>query len=65
MTKKLEEILNLPNIKKTFAQIDAKEKTKQANDKIIGKSKNLDPETHKNLQKVMMNLIKLRLRYPR
>ena len=51
MTKKLEEILNLPNIKKTFAQIDAKEKTKQANDKIIGKSKNLDPETHKNLQK--------------
>ena len=28
MTKKLEDILNLPNVKEAFAQADAKEKTK-------------------------------------
>jgi hypothetical protein len=49
MTKKLEEILNLPNVKEAFAKVDAKdkEKTDQAN----GKSKNLDPQTQKNLEK--------------
>ena len=40
MTKKLEEILNLPNVKEAFAKVDAKEKekTNEAN----GKSKNLE-----------------------
>jgi|TARA_Y100000114_G_scaffold140930_1_gene146241 hypothetical protein len=49
MTKKLEEILNLPNVKEAFAKVDAKEKekTNEAN----GKSKNLDPQTQKNLEK--------------
>ena len=28
MTKKLEDILNLPNVKEAFAKIDEKEKTK-------------------------------------
>ena len=47
MTKKLEEILNLPNVKEAFAKVDAKEKekTNEAN----GKSKNLDPQTQKNV----------------
>ena len=51
MTKKLEEILNLPNVKEAFKEVDAKEKEKNDADKTNGKSKNLDPETHKNLQK--------------
>jgi hypothetical protein len=49
MTKKLEEILNLPNVKEAFAQVDAKDKDKD--DKANGKSKNLDPQTQKNLEK--------------
>ena len=51
MTKKLEDILNLPNVKEAFKEVDAKEKVKSDKDKVNGKSKNLDPETHKNLQK--------------
>ena len=51
MTKKLEDILNLPNVKDAFKEVDAKEKEKTAKDTANGKSKNLDPETHKNLQK--------------
>ena len=54
MTKKLEDILNLPNVKEAFKEADAKEKVKEANN-TNGASpvsaKNLDPETHKNLQK--------------
>jgi hypothetical protein len=51
MTKKLEDILNLPNIKEEFKKVDKKEKEIQNANKTISKSKNLDPETHKNLQK--------------
>lgn len=49
MTKKLEEILNLPNVKEAFDKVDAKEKEKS--DQANGKSKNLDPQTQKNLEK--------------
>tara|TARA_B100001027_G_C16209287_1_gene304362 strand:+ start:392 stop:907 length:516 start_codon:yes stop_codon:yes gene_type:complete len=49
MTKKLEEILNLPNVKEAFAKVDAKEKDKT--DQANGKSKNLDPQTQKNLER--------------
>ena len=35
MTKKLEDILNLPNVKEAFAQVDAKEKAKENKDKIL------------------------------
>jgi hypothetical protein len=47
MTKKLEDILNLPNVKEAFAQVDKKEKVKE------GKSaqKNVDPQTAKALEK--------------
>ena len=44
MTKKLEEILNLPNVKEAFKEVDAKEKEKNDADKTNGKSKNLDEE---------------------
>ena len=49
MTKKLEDILNLPNVKEEFKKVDKKEKENANN--TISKSKNLDPGTHKNLQK--------------
>ena len=54
MTKKLEDILNLPNVKEAFKDVDAKEKikeTKNTNGASPVSAKNLDPETHKNLQK--------------
>ena len=52
MTKKLEDILNLPNVKQAFKEVDKKEKdrkTKQVNGN--PSTKNLDPQTQKNLQK--------------
>ena len=49
MTKKLEEILNLPNVKEAFAKVDEKEKARDV--KANGKSKNLDAQTQKNLEK--------------
>ena len=51
MTKKLEEILNLPNVKEAFKEVDAKEKDKEAKNTANGKSTNLDPQTAKNLEK--------------
>ena len=52
MTKKLEDILNLPKVKEAFDQVDKKEKAKKAKETTNGPSeKNLDPQTHKNLQK--------------
>ena len=53
MTKKLEDILNLPNVKEAFEKVDEKEKIRENKDKTNGSvaPKNVDPETHKNLQK--------------
>jgi len=52
MTKKLEDILNLPNVKEAFKEVDKKEKDKKLKE-MNGtvSSKNLDPQTQKNLQK--------------
>ena len=53
MTKKLEDILNLPNVKEAFKEVDKKEKAKkhkEANGQNPS-SKNLDPKTQANLQK--------------
>ena len=53
MTKKLEDILNLPNVKEAFKEVDKKEKDKKiketANGGVTGN--NLDPQTKKNLEK--------------
>ena len=53
MTKKLEDILNLPNVKEAFKEVDKKERDKKA--KEAGQenpsTRNLDPQTQKNLQK--------------
>ena len=53
MTKKLEEILNLPNVKEAFKEVDKKEKDKKLKETANGGKahKNLDPKTQANLQK--------------
>ena len=52
MTKKLEDILNLPNVKEAFKEVDKKEKDKKLKEAGQNPStKNLDPQTQKNLQK--------------
>ena len=53
MTKKLEDILNLPNVKEAFKEVDKKEKDKKLKDagQENPSTKNLDPQTQKNLQK--------------
>ena len=53
MTKKLEDILNLPNVKEAFKEVDRKEKDKKLKDagQQNPSTKNLDPKTQANLQK--------------
>jgi len=53
MTKKLEDILNLPNIKEEFKEVDKKEKDKKIRESNgqNPSTKNLDPKTQANLQK--------------
>ncbi len=53
MTKKLEDILNLPNVKEAFKEVDKKEKNKKLKDagQDNPSTKNLDPKTQANLQK--------------
>ena len=64
MTKKLEDILNLPNVKDAFKEVDAKEKAKTDKDKVNGKSKNLDPQTAKNLEKTYAEFDKVAAALP-
>ena len=45
MTKKLEDILNLPNVKKAFEDVDKKEKAKNNKDKSREVANNVDPKT--------------------
>ena len=53
MTKKLEDILNLPNVKDAFKEVDKNEKDQKIKETANGNpsTKNLDPQTQKNLQK--------------
>ena len=53
MTRKLEDILNLPNVKEAFKEVDKKEKDKKIKEANghNPSSKNLDPKTQANLQK--------------
>ena len=53
MTKKLEDILNLPNVKEAFKEVDKKEKDKKLKETSNGGTvgNNLDPQTKKNLEK--------------
>jgi len=51
MTKKLEDILNLPNVKEAFKEVDKKEQARANRDQNKEVMKNVDPQTAKNLQK--------------
>jgi hypothetical protein len=51
MTKKLEDILNLPNVKEAFKEVDKKEQAKANKEKTGEVARNVDPQTAKNLQK--------------
>ena len=53
MTKKLEDILNLPNVKEAFKEVDKKEKDKKLKETANGGTtgNNLDPQTKRNLEK--------------
>jgi hypothetical protein len=66
MTKKLEDILNLPNVKEAFAQVDAKEKAKENKDKntVNGVQKNVDPTTAKNLERTYAEFDKIAASLP-
>ena len=61
MSKKLEEILNLPNVKEAFKEVDLKEKqSTQTN----GVQKNVDPKTAKNLEKTNAEFDKIAASLP-
>ena len=63
MTKKLEEILNLPSIKEEFKKVDKKEKENQAK-QVNGVQKNVDPKTAKNLEKTYAEFDKIAASLP-
>ena len=51
MTKKLEDILNLPSVKEAFKEVDKKEQARVNKDQTATVMKNVDPQTRKNLEK--------------
>ena len=63
MTKKLEDILNLPNVKEEFKKVDKKEKENQAK-QANGIQKNVDPKTAKNLEKTYAEFDKIAASLP-
>ena len=63
MTRKLEDILNLPNVKEAFAQVDAKEKNRDDKDKPTI-PKNVDPQTAKALEKTYQEFDKIAASLP-
>lgn len=63
MTRKLEDILNLPNVKEAFAKVDAKEKTREEKDKPTI-PKNVDPQTAKALEKTYQEFDKIAASLP-
>ena len=60
MTKKLEDILNLPNVKEAFKKVDQEEKSKQIN----SVQKIVDPKTAKNLEKTYAEFDKIAASLP-
>jgi len=64
MTKKLEDILNLPNVKEEFKKVDKKDKENQAKQANGVSSKNLDPKTAKNLEKTYAEFDKISASLP-
>ena len=63
MTRKLEDILNLPNVKEAFAKVDDKEKSREDKDKPTI-PKNVDPQTAKALEKTYQEFDKIAASLP-
>ena len=63
MTRKLEDILNLPNVKEAFAKVDEKEKSRDDKDKPTI-PKNVDPQTAKALEKTYQEFDKIAASLP-
>lgn len=63
MTRKLEDILNLPNVKEAFATVDAKEKNRDDKDK-PSIPKNVDPQTARALEKTYQEFDKIAASLP-
>ncbi len=63
MTRKLEDILNLPNVKEAFAKVDANEKSRDDKDKPTI-PKNVDPQTAKALEKTYQEFDKIAASLP-
>jgi len=63
MTRKLEDILNLPNVKEAFAKVDAKEKFREDKEK-YSIPKNIDPQTAKALEKTYQEFDKIAAALP-
>jgi len=63
MTRKLEDILNLPNVKEAFAKVDAKEKFREDKEKPTI-PKNVDPQTAKALEKTYQEFDKIAAALP-
>lgn len=64
MTKKLEDILNLPNVKEAFKKVDAKEKAREDKDSERSIPKNVDPKTAKALEKTYAEFDKIAAALP-
>ena len=63
MTRKLEDILNLPIVKEAFAKVDDKEKSRDDKDKPTI-PKNVDPQTAKALEKTYQEFDKIAASLP-
>ena len=60
MTRKLEDILNLPNVKEAFKEVDKKEKDKKLKETNGNPStKNLDPQIRSLSKHSLLSLEKL------
>ena len=64
MTKKLEDILNLPNVKEAFKKVDAKEKAREDKNSDRHIPKNVDPKTAKALEKTYAEFDKIAAALP-
>ena len=64
MTKKLEDILNLPNVKEAFTKVDEKEKEKESKNNGTSAPKNVDPQTATALEKTYKEFDKISASLP-
>ena len=64
MTKKLEDILNLPNVKEAFKDVDKKEQAKAKKEQTASTMKNVDTQTAKELEQTYAEFDKIAAALP-